>query len=73
MVKFVEDELMAIRNEVLDMWALVYDQMKNISEALPTADKDKAGEVIIRENASTHQTQTRLRHRGLLVLYNRSH
>lgn len=49
MVKFVEDELMVIRNEVLDMWALVYDQMKNISEALPTADKDKAGEVIIRE------------------------
>ena len=71
MVKFVEDELMAIRNEVLDMWALVYDQMKNISEALPTADKDKAGEVIIREkrvNASELKLDCDIE--DFLVLYN---
>lgn len=49
MVKFVEEELKNIRKEVLDMWDLVYDQMKNVCQALPTADKDKAWEVLVRE------------------------
>ena len=30
MVKFVDEELKSIREEVLDMWSLVYDQMKNV-------------------------------------------
>mgnify|MGYP000146231109 CR=1 FL=1 len=49
MVKFVEDELKTIRQEVLDMWSLVYDQMSNVCEAIPTVDKEKAWDVLIRE------------------------
>lgn len=49
MVKFVEDELKTIRQEVLDMWSLVYDQMNNVCEAIPTVDKEKAWDVLIRE------------------------
>ncbi len=49
MVKFVDEELVKIRKEVLDMWTLVYDQMRNVCEAIPTADKEKAWDVLIRE------------------------
>ena len=49
MVKFVDDELKAIRQEVLDMWALVCDQLKNACEALENVDKEKAWDVLIRE------------------------
>lgn len=49
MVKFVEDELRTIRQEVLDMWSLVYDQMSNVCEAIPTVDKERAWDVLIRE------------------------
>lgn len=49
MVKFVEDELKSIRQEVLDMWTLVCDQMKNVCAAIPTVDKDRAWDVLIRE------------------------
>ena len=49
MVKFVEEELQKINSEVLEMWELVLDQMKNVCEAFFTDDKEKAWEVLIRE------------------------
>lgn len=49
MVKFVDDELVKIRKEVLEMWTLVYDQIKNVCEAIPSSDKEKAWDVLIRE------------------------
>lgn len=49
MVKFVEEELNAVRDEVLQMWELVSGQMKTVTEALITADKERAWEVVVRE------------------------
>ena len=71
MVKFVDDELKTIRQEVLDMWALVYEQMKNVCDAIPTVDKDKAWDVLIREkrvNASELKLDCDIE--DFLVLYN---
>lgn len=49
MVKFIEEELLVIRKEILDMWDLVYDQMKTACEAIPLADKKMAWNVVLRE------------------------
>ncbi len=49
MVKFIEEELMVIRKEILDMWDLVYDQMKTACEAVPAADTKLAWNVVLRE------------------------
>lgn len=49
MVKFIEEELMVIRKEILDMWDLVYDQMKTACESVPAADKKLAWNVVLRE------------------------
>lgn len=43
MVKFVEEELQKINSEVLEMWELVLDQMKNVCEAFFTDDKERHG------------------------------
>lgn len=71
MVKFVEEELVKIRKEVLDMWMLVYDQMQNVCDAIPQVDKDKAWDVLIREkrvNASELKLDCDIE--DFLVLYN---
>ena len=71
MVKFVDDELKAIRTEVLDMWALVYDQMKNVCEAITTADKEKAWDVLIREKrVNAYELKLDCDIEDFLVLYN---
>ncbi len=71
MVKFVEDELKSIREEVLDMWALVYDQMKNVCEAMATSDKEKAWEVLIREKrVNAYELKLDCDIEDFLVLYN---
>ena len=49
MVKFIEEELMVIRKEILDMWDLVYDQMKTACEAVPKKKKKLAWNVVLRE------------------------
>ena len=71
MVKFVEDELKAVRDEVLQMWALVSGQMRTVTEALLTADKERAWEVVVREkkvNASELKLDCDIE--DFLVLYN---
>jgi len=71
MVKFIENELQNIRKESLQMWSLVYDQFKTVCEALPTGDKDKAWDVLIREkrvNASELKLDCDVE--DFLVLYN---
>lgn len=71
MVKFIENELQNIRKESLQMWSLVYDQLQAVSEALPTGDKEKAWDVLIREkrvNASELKLDCDVE--DFLVLYN---
>lgn len=71
MVKFVEDELTEIRREVLEMWELVYDQLKNACDAIQTSDSQKAYDVLMREkrvNASDLKLDCDIE--DFLVLYN---
>ncbi len=71
MVKFVDEELKRIRKEVLEMWTLVYDQLQTVCEAVLTADKDRAWDVLIREkrvNASELKLDCDVE--DFLVLYN---
>jgi len=48
-MKYLEKEMLALRNEVLDMWALVSSQLEKTRDALINNDKDLAREVISRE------------------------
>lgn len=71
MVKFIENELQNIRKESLKMWSLVYNQFATVCEALPTANKEKAFDVLIREkrvNASELKLDCDIE--DFLVLYN---
>ena len=71
MVKFVEDEMKAIRTEVLDMWALVGEQMENACETLRTADKEKAWDVLVREKrVNAYELKLDCDIEDFLVLYN---
>ena len=49
MVKFVENELLAIKEEVNDMWLLVRQQLENAFNALRKNDDDLANSVASRE------------------------
>ena len=49
MVKFVENELLAIKEEVNDMWLLVHQQLENAFNALRNNDDDLANSVASRE------------------------
>ena len=71
MVKFVDEELKSIRSEILDMWTLVYDQMKNACEAVTTADKEKAWDVLMREKkVNAYELKLDCDIEDFLVLYN---
>lgn len=49
MVKFVENELQTIKNEVNEMWTLVYQQLNNAYQAVLNADTLLADKVVARE------------------------
>ncbi len=49
MVKFVEDELAALKNEVLDMWTLVDQQMKEASKAVSEMNCEVARQIVAHE------------------------
>lgn len=71
MVKFVDDELKNIREGILNMWTLVYDQMKKVCEALPLSGREQALEVLMREkkvNASELKLDCDIE--DFLALYN---
>ena len=71
MVKFVDEELKSIRSEILDMWTLVYDQMKNACEAVTTADKEKAWDVLMREKkVNAYELKPDCDIEDFLTLYN---
>lgn len=71
MVKFVDDELHKIRKEVLEMWALVYDQMSYVCDALLNNDRDKAWDVVIREKrVNAYELKIDCDIEDFLVLYN---
>ena len=71
MVKFVDEELKSIRSEILDMWTLVYDQMKNACEAVTTADKEKAWDVLMREKkVNAYELKLDCDIEDFLTLYN---
>lgn len=46
---YIEKELESLRQEVLEMWTLVYSQLNRAGEALLSLDKDLAREVVYRE------------------------
>ncbi|HOI26604.1 MAG TPA: phosphate signaling complex protein PhoU [Paludibacteraceae bacterium] len=48
-MKHLEDELLALRDEVLNMWDLVYSQLEKAKSALLENNKELAYEVISRE------------------------
>ncbi len=49
MVKFVENELQAIRDEVNEMWKLVYQQLDDACKAVLNVDYDLVDKVVVRE------------------------
>ncbi|MCZ8371119.1 phosphate signaling complex protein PhoU [Phocaeicola acetigenes] len=49
MVKFVENELQTIKNEVNEMWTLVYQQLSDAYQAVLNADTSLADKVAARE------------------------
>lgn len=49
MVKFVENELQTIKNEINEMWTLVYQQLNNAYQAVLNADTSLADKVAARE------------------------
>lgn len=49
MVKFIESELRLLKNEVDEMWTLVYNQLDRAGDAVLTFDKELAQQVIVRE------------------------
>ena len=48
-MRYIEKELENLKDEVLEMWTLVYSQLNRAGEALLSLDKDLAREVIYRE------------------------
>ncbi len=49
MVKFVENELQAIKDEVNEMWKLVYQQLSDACKAVLNVDYDLVDKVVARE------------------------
>jgi phosphate transport system protein len=49
MVKFIERDMSLLKNEILEMWDLVYKQFYRAGEAILTNDKNLAQQVIIAE------------------------
>ncbi|MDL2247518.1 phosphate signaling complex protein PhoU [Bacteroides sp. OttesenSCG-928-J23] len=49
MVKFIESELVLLRNEIEEMWTLVYNQLDRAGDAVLTFDKELARQVIVHE------------------------
>ena len=49
MVKFIESELMNLREEVNEMWTLVYNQLSRAGKSVRTFDRELAQQVIVRE------------------------
>ena len=45
-MRYIEKELENLKDEVLEMWTLVYSQLNRAGEALLSLDKDLAREVI---------------------------
>lgn len=48
-MKYIENELVNLKQEILEMWTLVYSQLNRAGEALLSIDRDLAREVVCRE------------------------
>ena len=49
MVKFIDAELTHLRDEVLRMWALVFNQMDQARKAVLSLDRNQARQILVRE------------------------
>lgn len=49
MIQFIESELQLLKNEVDEMWSLVYNQLERAGESVLTQDKELARQVMVRE------------------------
>ena len=49
MVKFIENELSSLREEVVQMWNLVYSQLQHAKTAVINLDRKAAQQIAVRE------------------------
>ena len=49
MVKFIDNELLSIKKEILDMWDLVYNQLSRANQAMTTMNTDIANKIMVQE------------------------
>lgn len=49
MVKFIENQLVSIKNEVIDMWTLVFNQLSKAQQAVASMDHNLAEEITNQE------------------------
>jgi phosphate transport system protein len=51
-MRHLEQELVSLRQDIIDMWRLVISQVSNAGEAILSFDKDLAAKVSMREKKS---------------------
>ena len=71
MVQFVESELLLLKNEINQMWNLVYNQIEHAGRAVTTFDKDLAQTVLLRERrVNTYEWKIDNDIEDIIALYN---
>ena len=71
MVQFVESELLLLKNEINQMWNLVYNQIERAGKAVSTFDKDLAHTVLLRERrVNTYELKIDNDIEDIIALYN---
>ena len=71
MVQFVESELLLLKNEINQMWNLVYNQIEHAGRAVTTFDKDLAQTVLLRERrVNTYELKIDNDIEDIIALYN---
>lgn len=49
MIQFIESELEILRQQLNEMWTIVYNQMDRATESVLTLDRELAAQVVLRE------------------------
>ncbi len=49
MIQFIESELEILRQQLNEMWTIVYNQMERATESVLTLDRELAAQVVLRE------------------------
>ena len=71
MVQFIESELQLLKNEITEMWDLVYSQLQRSGKAVLNCDKDLAQTVLLRERrVNTFELKIDSDVEDIIALYN---